>query len=136
MTSKAAAKKAAIEVEVATADVTTADNALIGLNAAVTTKTSELTTATAGETTATTNKTTATSQKAQATTDQARGAALLATLQAELVPLTDDVTVKTYLKKVETDKLAAQNVLKDAAALNLTDLLALKTMAQETVDRA
>lgn len=136
MASKAAAKKAELEAEVALADVNTADNALIGLNGTVTTKTAALTTATTAETTATTNKTTATSQKTQAITDQTRGNALLTTLQGELTPLTDDVTVKTYLKRVQTDLLATEEAAKIAANLNIADLDTLKTMAQETVTRA
>lgn len=46
----------------------------------------------------------------------------MGTLTAALTPLTDDVVVKTYLKKVQDDAKAVQDAAKTAADLNLTDL--------------
>jgi len=53
-----------------------------------------------------------------------------------LVPLANDVVVKTYLKKVQEDMKVAEEKKKTDANANLSDLAALKTMAQETVTRA
>lgn len=53
-----------------------------------------------------------------------------------MTPLTDDVVVKKYLKKVQDDKKVVQTAAKAAADLNLADLATLKTMAEETVTRA
>lgn len=57
-------------------------------------------------------------------------------MQAALVPLNEDLTVKKYLETIETDKLAVQEAAKAAGNLGLTDLLTLKNDAQATVDRA
>lgn len=60
----------------------------------------------------------------------------MASLTAALVPLNDDLVVKTYLEKVQTDELAVQEAAKAVAQANLTDLDGLVTLAQATVDRA
>lgn len=72
----------------------------------------------------------------QATADLGRGNTILTALQAELLPLTDDVVVKKYLKGIEDAKVVAETAAKDGADGKLPALLNLKTMAQATVDRA
>lgn len=57
-------------------------------------------------------------------------------MQAALVPLNEDLTVKKYLEELETDKKLIQEGLKAAGNLGLADLLTLKNDAQATVDRA
>lgn len=63
-------------------------------------------TKTTAKATAQTNYDAVDGQLTQATTDHTRGNAILTALKADLVPLTNDLTVKTYLETVETDKLA------------------------------
>lgn len=46
-----------------------------------------------------------------------------------MAPLADDVVVKTYMKKVETDKLAVQEAAKTAAGVRLAEYLVVKNMA-------
>lgn len=60
----------------------------------------------------------------------------MAALSAALVPLQDDLTVKTYLEQVQLDKQTTENARKTAANALLPNLTTLQTMAQETVTRA
>lgn len=90
----------ALEATFAVAD---GNNPCVVCDGALTTTVNTKTTAKA---TAQTNYDTVDGQLTQATTDHTRGAALLASLKADLVPLTNDLTVKTYLETVETDALA------------------------------
>jgi len=60
----------------------------------------------------------------------------LAKLNAAMTPLKDDVVVKTYMKKIETDKLAVQEAAKTAANVRMAEYLVVKNMANETVTRA
>lgn len=60
----------------------------------------------------------------------------MGTLTANLVPLSDDVVVKTYLKKIQDDLLAAEVVKKGAADAKIAALLVLKNLADATLARA
>lgn len=60
----------------------------------------------------------------------------MAALVAAKAPLDDDVVVKTYLKKIQTDALATATAAKAAGNVRLTEYNAIKAMAQASVDRA
>lgn len=62
-------------------------------------------------------------QLVDAETDLATGNRLLSLLQADLEPLTNDLAVKEYLLKIETDKNTAEVDRKAVANEEVTNLL-------------